>query len=100
MNKHAIHHKRGYERNPVAPFKPESKWLQGFFEVLSEFSLRMKQQYRHAVLVSCANGYQGYLPFAHEYERGGYEASERSTHFEPGTADRLMELVTNRLRRM
>jgi hypothetical protein len=63
------------------------------FEVLSEISLKMKQRHPDSVLVSCAGGYQGYLPLAYEYERGGYEASDQSTHFVPGTADRLLELI-------
>ena len=63
------------------------------FEVLSEFSLRLKQVHPEVVLVSIANGYEGYLPFAYEYARGGYEATAESTHFQPGTADRLIEAV-------
>jgi len=67
------------------------------FEVLSEISLTMKERFPDSVLVSCAGGYQGYLPLAHEYDRGGYEASEWSTHFEPGTADRILEAILDRL---
>ncbi|OGV83164.1 MAG: hypothetical protein A3K19_06690 [Lentisphaerae bacterium RIFOXYB12_FULL_65_16] len=67
------------------------------FEVLSEISLRMKKRCPDSVLVSCANGYQGYLPLAHEYPRGGYEASPDSTHFTPGTADRLLRRVLKHL---
>jgi len=67
------------------------------FEVLSEFSLKMKAEDSDSVLVSCSGGYQGYLPFEYEYGRGGYEASERSTHFTPGTADRLLERVVSEL---
>jgi hypothetical protein len=67
------------------------------FEVLSELSLKMKEQTPNSVLVSCAGGYQGYLPLAYEYERGGYEASERSTHFVPGTADRLLQTILDEL---
>jgi hypothetical protein len=63
------------------------------FEVLSEFAVRMKERFPHAVLVSIANGYEGYLPLAYEYERGGYEATADSTHFEIGTTDRLLEKV-------
>jgi hypothetical protein len=63
------------------------------FEVLSEISLKMKESAPGSVLVSCAGGYQGYLPLAYEYERGGYEASPDSTHFEPGTADRLLTTI-------
>jgi hypothetical protein len=67
------------------------------FEVLSEIALRMKERYPDSVLVSCGGGYQGYLPLAYEYDRGGYEASTRSSHFEIGTADRLLERVLERL---
>ena len=67
------------------------------FEVLSEFSIRMKGEIADSMLISCAGGYQGYLPFEYEYERGGYEASPRSTHFLPGTADRLYERVIEAL---
>lgn len=67
------------------------------FEVLSEFSLKMKSQFPRSMLVSCANGYEGYLPFAHEYERGGYEATERSTHFEIGTAEKVYNAVIKKL---
>jgi len=67
------------------------------FEVLSEISLKMKERFPDSVLVSCAGGYQGYLPLAYEYDRGGYEASEDSTHFVPGTADRLLEAILGKL---
>jgi hypothetical protein len=36
---------------------------------------------------------QGYLPLAHEFERGGYEVEIRSTYFEPGTADALLSIL-------
>ncbi|MBT3380706.1 MAG: hypothetical protein HN742_15220 [Lentisphaerae bacterium] len=67
------------------------------FEVLSEISLAMKERVPNSVLVSCAGGYQGYLPLAHEYDRGGYEASEGSTHFKPGTADRILNAILEHL---
>ena len=67
------------------------------FEVLSEIALRMKARFPDSVLVSCAGGYQGYLPLSYEYDRGGYEASEMSTHFVAGTGDRLLEAVLDRL---
>ena len=63
------------------------------FEVLSEFSLSMKARNPNAVLVSCAGGYQGYLPLLHEFDRGGYEVEARSSHLEPGTADRLLNIA-------
>ena len=39
----------------------------------------------------------GILPLAYEYGRGGYEATSSSTHFMPGTADRILELILKRL---
>ena len=68
------------------------------FEVLSEISLKLKDEIPGSVLVSCAGGYQGYLPLRYEYERGGYEASAESTHFEPGTADRLLDTMIDTLK--
>jgi hypothetical protein len=67
------------------------------FEVLAEISLKMKERFPDSVLVSCSGGYQGYLPLAHEYDRVGYEATESSTHFVPGTADRVLEAILARL---
>jgi len=72
-------------------------WVGLPFEVLSEISIRIKKRFPNSMVVSCAGGYQGYLPLAYEYGRGGYEASERSTHFEPGTADRLLEAILGKL---
>ena len=69
------------------------------FEVLAEIGLKMKQQFPNSLLVSCCGGYQGYLPLAHEYDRGGYEATPSSTHFMVGTADRILELILKRLKK-
>ena len=69
------------------------------FEVLAEISLAMKRDHPNSVLVSCTGGYQGYLPLAHEYERGGYEATEQTTHFTPGTADRILDVILEQLGR-
>ena len=33
------------------------------------------------------------MPLAHEFQRGGYEVEGRSTYFEPGTADKLLQCV-------
>jgi len=68
------------------------------FEVLSEISLKLKRAFPQSVLVSIANGYEGYLPLAYEYERGGYEATPDSTHFQIGTADRLLEKALGELK--
>ena len=69
------------------------------FEVLAEIGLKMKERFPNSVMVSCCGGYQGYLPLAHEYDRVGYEATESSTHFVPGTADRILDLILDRLKR-
>jgi hypothetical protein len=66
------------------------------FEVLSEISLKLKAEIPGFVLSSCSGGYQGYLPLAYEYARGGYEATENSTHFEIGVADRLLAEMRRR----
>jgi hypothetical protein len=67
------------------------------FEVLAEIGLKMKTRFPNSVLVSCCGGYQGYLPLAYEYDRVGYEATESSTHFVPGTADRILDIILKRL---
>ena len=70
------------------------------FEVLSEVALTLKRSHPGAVVVSAANGYQGYLPQGYEYDRGGYEATPESTHLEPGTMDRLLAQVREELDRI
>ncbi len=60
------------------------------FEVLSEISLRLKERYPNSFLVSCAGGYQGYLPLAHEFPHGGYGATTDTVHFAEDTGDRLL----------
>jgi hypothetical protein len=67
------------------------------FEVLSEIGLKMKERFPNSVMVSCCGGYQGYLPLAYEYDRGGYEATASSTHFVPGTGDRILEVILDKL---
>lgn len=61
------------------------------FEVLSAIGLQIKQRFPNAVLVSCAGGYQGYMPLATDHPRGGYEVSAEAVHFVAGTGDRLLE---------
>ena len=45
------------------------------FEVLNEIGTRLKKECPNAFIVSISNGYEGYLPLAKEYKRGGYEAT-------------------------
>ncbi|MEI7435175.1 MAG: hypothetical protein WCL16_00025 [bacterium] len=61
------------------------------FEVLAGIGLRIKQRFPDVVMISCAGGYQGYIPLAADHPRGGYEASGAAVHFVPGTGDRLLE---------
>ena len=68
------------------------------FEVLSDFALAMKRVDPSAVLVTVCGGYEGYMPLAHEFDRGGYEVEARSTYFPAGTADALLACVLTWLR--
>jgi hypothetical protein len=65
------------------------------FEVLSGISLRMKERLPANMLVSCAGGYQGYLPLAADFAHGGYGATPETVHFAADTGDRLLaEILT------
>ena len=67
------------------------------FEVLPEIGLAMKAQFPNSVLVSCANGYHGYLPLEHEFKRGGYEVSIPAMHFESDTGDQVLKAILKKL---
>ncbi|MFP4385073.1 MAG: neutral/alkaline non-lysosomal ceramidase N-terminal domain-containing protein [Spirochaetia bacterium] len=67
------------------------------FEILSEMSLRLKEKTFAAGIISCANGYHGYLPLEHEFSRGGYECLDRAAHFVPGTADQILDVLMERI---
>ena len=69
------------------------------FEVLAELGLRVAERFPDAVVISYANGYEGYLPFRHDLAAGGYEAQTGSAHFEPGTAERILDAVLRGLER-
>ena len=61
---------------PLRLLRLGSKVLVGMpFEVLTEIGLKLKAACPNAELISITGGYEGYLPLAHEYPRGGYEAS-------------------------
>lgn len=68
------------------------------FEVMSEISLKIKEQFPTCFIVSIGGGYQGYLPLEHEFSRGGYEADESSSHFKEDTADRMVVAITEKLK--
>ena len=69
------------------------------FEVLAELGLRVADRFPDAMVISYANGYEGYLPFRHDLAAGGYEAQTGSAHFEPGTAERILDAVLRGLER-
>ncbi len=61
---------------PLRLLRLGSKVLVGMpFEVLTEIGLRLKRACPNAELISITGGYEGYLPLAKEYRRGGYEAT-------------------------
>lgn len=47
------------------------------FEPFAEVVLRLREYspYAHTLMISCANGYDGYLPTQHELVLGGYEVA-------------------------
>lgn len=65
------------------------------FEVVSEIALTMKKRFPASVLVSCAGGYQGYLPLKEYFPKGGYEASESACHFQKDAGDILLNNALN-----
>ena len=69
------------------------------FEVLAELGLRVAERFPDAMVISYANGYEGYLPFRHDLAAGGYESQTGSAHFEPGTAERILDAVLRGLER-
>lgn len=69
------------------------------FEALAELGLRVAERFPDALVISYANGYEGYLPFRHDLAAGGYEAQIGSAHFEPGTAERILDAVLRGLER-
>ena len=69
------------------------------FEVLSGVALQLKQSHPHAVVVSAANGYQGYLPQAFEYKRAAMRP-RRIRALRTGTMDKLLNKVSEELDRI
>jgi len=69
-------------------------------EFFAETGLKLKHQKKDGnyFTITLANGYEGYVPPAHEIEKGGYETWRcRSSHLELGAEDasrnKLMELI-------
>ena len=70
------------------------------FEVLAATALRLKSAHPGALLLSCANGYEGYLPTKPDYPAGGYESSPRAAFLVPGAAERLLALAIRAIDRL
>ncbi|MFD1140265.1 hypothetical protein ACFQ4C_04065 [Larkinella insperata] len=67
-------------------------------EFFAETGLKLKQNHQPYFTITMANGYIGYVPPAHEIERGGYETWRCRTSFlEPGAEEairtQLVELL-------
>lgn len=62
------------------------------FEVLNEVGTRLKKECPAAEIVSISNGYDGYLPLAKEYKRGGYEATW-GPRFHKTAGDEILRLA-------
>ena len=59
------------------------------FEVLTEIGLRLRKACPNAILTTITGGYEGYLPLAVDYPRGGYETT-LGPYFQQGTGDRFL----------
>ena len=66
----------------------------------SATALRLKSAHPGALLLSCANGYEGYLPTKPDYPAGGYESSPRAAFLVPGAAERLLALAIRGIDRL
>ncbi|WP_128548169.1 neutral/alkaline non-lysosomal ceramidase N-terminal domain-containing protein [Larkinella soli] len=68
-------------------------------EFFAETGLRLKQNRSAYFTITMANGYIGYVPPAHEIERGGYETWRCRTSFlEPGAEETIREKLTELLK--
>lgn len=72
--------------------------LGGEFFAETGLSLKQKKKDSKYFTITLANGYEGYVPPAHEIEKGGYETWRcRSSHLEPNAEDnirnKLVELI-------
>ena len=63
-----------------------------------ELDIERRSPLPHTFCVQGANGYQGYLPPASEYPRGGYGTGPGACNFEPGTDQRVIEAAVEMLK--
>ncbi|MGV3560233.1 hypothetical protein [Larkinella arboricola] len=68
-------------------------------EFFAETGLRLKQSHSPYFTITMANGYVGYVPPAHEIERGGYETWRCRTSFlEPGAEETIRTKLADLLK--
>lgn len=76
---------------PLRLLRLGSKVLVGMpFEVLTEIGLRLKASCPNTILTTITGGYEGYLPLAVDYPRGGYETT-LGPYFQKGTGDKFLQ---------
>lgn len=63
------------------------------FELVSSLSLELSAEYPSARLVSCSNGFQGYLLSEDEIRSGGLEARPGSRHLDGPASEELLAVV-------
>ena len=69
------------------------------FEVLTEIGTRLKKECPNAEIISISNGYDGYLPLAKEYKRGGYEATW-GPRFHKTAGDEILRLAVKAVKEL
>ena len=67
------------------------------FEVLTIIGEKIRAEFPDAAIVSCAGGYEGYLPCAADFPKGGYE-TYTGTIWNQDTGDRVVEAAVEALK--
>lgn len=70
------------------------------FEILSSLSLEVRAAAESARIVSCADGYQGYLPSEEETRSGGYEGRPGTRHVDDESRTRIVHTMYSLLERL
>ncbi len=68
------------------------------FEVLTQIGLRLSAACPSALIATITGGYEGYLPLAEDFPKGGYE-SDRGAEFAQDTGDRILEACIAEVRK-
>lgn len=82
---------------PIRFLRLGDKVLVGLpFETLTEIGQKIQMACPNAVVTSITGGYEGYMPLAKEYKRGGYE-TDRGARFNKNAGNQLVEFVVKML---